>query len=322
MEFNAHSLLSRVRTHSRLSREIDGLAQKWTQEDVDRTAQRWTPRKLHATFVKHGCAIVRQAIEHSILNRTFDAVRAAYAKTDDIHVHSDAIKNESDGVLSGYELVDTPLLQRFLSIVYAGQSWHRYRVSARRISGVDENTSWQKPLDLHLDAEFHAFNFTTNFWIPFHECGIDCPSMQLVPVDYLTTRVYSGFTGEPLIQGEQWNKGHFNREAFKIDRVSARFGSRCFLRPVLRPGDLIISSNWILHGSYRTPAMRKGRSSVEVRFIGDKLDPSPRPPSILERLGCALGLGSQRDVKRKPRVRRRGLDQPFKAALYGSFSHR
>jgi hypothetical protein len=35
---------------------------------------------------------------------------------------------------------------------------------------------------------------------------------------------------------------------------------------------VIIASNWIIHGSYRTPDMTKGRTSAELRFIGSHLD--------------------------------------------------
>ena len=161
----------------------------------------------------------------------------------------------------------------------------RYNVATRRISGIEEDTTWQKPLDLHLDAEFHSFAFTTNFWIPFHECGVECPTMQLVPLDHLKTREYSGYTGTKLGEG-QWHKGFFSREALEIDRVVDTFGRNCFLRPILRPGDLIVSSNWILHGSYRTQDMKKGRTSVEVRFIGTNqtLD-MPHRNALLSRLG-------------------------------------
>jgi hypothetical protein len=34
----------------------------------------------------------------------------------------------------------------------------------------------------------------------------------------------------------------------------------------VKPGDVIVSSNWIIHGSYRSPEMKKGRTSAEVRY--------------------------------------------------------
>jgi len=125
-----------------------------------------------------------------------------------------------------------------------------------------------------------------------------------------------------LIQGEQWNRGYFNREAFEIDSVIARFGSRCFLRPVLRPGDLIISSNWILHGSYRTAAMRKGRSSVEVRFIGDKRDPGPSiagckftPYDLIPKVRPRRARSAK--LAARLRAGRRILLQPLLSLLFG-----
>ena len=59
---------------------------------------------------------------------------------------------------------------------------------------------------------------------------------------------------------------------FDVNAVTSEFGPERFFHPVMRPGDVIIASNWIIHSSYRTPEMKKGRKSVEVRFIGDDID--------------------------------------------------
>ena len=38
--------------------------------------------------------------------------------------------------------------------------------------------------------------------------------------------------------------------------------------PLMKPGDVVVASNWVVHGSYRMPGMAKGRASMELRFIG------------------------------------------------------
>jgi hypothetical protein len=258
---------------------------------IDRRADQWNPESLHRAFLMHGCAVVRGAVPKIVLDQIGAAVDLAYAKTDDIHVYDKDIDAITNGRYSGFELAGSNLLQDFLDRVYEGQSWSRAHVTARRISGADLNRDWQRPLDLHLDSQFHDLRFTTNFWVPFHDCGIDAPSLQVVPIDYQTTRAYSGFTGHRLRDGEPHHFGLFNLEKLKTEAVEREFGHDCYFRPVMRPGDVIISSNWVIHGSYRTPNMKRGRTSAEVRFIGSMNDIYPaKPPGFLSRLGAMLGV--------------------------------
>jgi hypothetical protein len=56
----------------------------------------------------------------------------------------------------------------------------------------------------------------------------------------------------------------------------------------MRTGDLIVASNWLIHGSYRTPQMSQGRVSVELRFIGTDLDIAPHLPPFLKRIAYAV----------------------------------
>jgi hypothetical protein len=119
---------------------------------------------------------------------------------------------------------------------------------------------------------------------------MDAPAVQFVPLDYRRTRQYSGYTGLPLREGEQWNGGYFPKGVLDPAAVQREFGRECFLRPVMSPGDAIIASNWIIHSSYRTPTMKKGRTSVEVRFIGSQLDIKPAPEKTLRsRIAAAFG---------------------------------
>ena len=57
---------------------------------------------------------------------------------------------------------------------------------------------------------------------------------------------------------------------------------------MLKAGDLIVASNWLIHGSYRTPDMHKGRTSIELRFIGTDLDIAPHLAPLTKRFACAV----------------------------------
>ena len=252
---------------------------------IDRSAEQWSPEQLHETFLTHGCAVIRQAIPSPMLEKVRLAVAHAYEQNSDpLHVYDPEIAEASRGELTGFETVDTPLLQEFLRLAFRNQAYRRHSVSARRISASESKTAWQKPLQLHLDCQVHAFQFTVNFWIPFQSCGVDAPALKLLPVDHRTTRAYSGFTGERMREGENWNEGYFPLGKFTPEAVTHAFGHDAFIHPVMNPGDAIVSSNWLIHSSHATPEMQDGRSSIEVRFIGSKLDPAkPRLWSRLKR---------------------------------------
>jgi hypothetical protein len=177
--------------------------------ELDKSAAEWTVAGLHRTFLDHGCAVVRDVIPIARLAATRDAISAAYEKTADPHVHDPDIRSISGGKLSGFELVDLPLLKGFLGRIFRGRYWKEHSVSARRVQGTELDQQWQRPLDLHLDCQVHSFLFTVNFWIPFDECGVHAPSVQLVPISYKETRAYAGYTGTQLRSDGQWNEGYF-----------------------------------------------------------------------------------------------------------------
>jgi hypothetical protein len=121
-----------------------------------------------------------------------------------------------------------------------------------------------------------------NFWVPFDECGIDAPCLQVVPINYRDTRRYSGFSRKPVFERKDDGLGNwafFPQEYYEPEKLQDDFGPDCLFRPVMHPGDVIVASNWLIHGSYQTPAMSRGRSSMELRFIGRCPDIAVRPDS-------------------------------------------
>ena len=242
---------------------------------IDRELSEWTPDNLRRAFLRYGCAIVRRAAPSGLLDQVRGAIDEAYKHTTDVHVYDRDIKVITERALTGYEIVGDPKLKRFLDLVYSGQWYLRKNATARRIEGTDRDQGWQEPLPLHLDAQIHRFQFTVNFWVPLQDCGIDAPTLQFVPLDYIRTRDYSGFTGRPLRSKEDFHLAYFSKDAFELDSIHAAFGENCLLRPAMKAGDLVIASNWFIHGSYRTPAMTKGRTSIELRFLGTDLDIAP-----------------------------------------------
>jgi len=238
-------------------------------EALDRSAAAWDAGSLHQAFSSHGCAVVRGAIDKSILSDVKSGIETAYARATDVHVTEHDLLQATDGRRSGFELIESsPMLRSFLDRVYGRWGWTRYFVVGRRIQGVERDKDWQPPLALHVDSQFHTFRFTVNFWVPFDDCGVDAPSLQLVPLNARETKRYSGFTRWRKRRGELGNLGYFQPGVFDVAAVTEAFGDNCFFRPAMSPGDVIISSNWIVHGSYQTREMRRGRTSAEIRFFG------------------------------------------------------
>lgn len=243
------------------------------RDSLDRDASAWTPDTLHQAFLANGCAVVRQVVAPALLTDIRAAVERAYVGNSDVHIYDRHIQEHSAGRLSGFEVANNPLLKGFLDRVYAGQRYWPYSVTGRRIQGVGQNIQWQEPLDLHIDAQFHRPQFTVNFWVPLQDCGTDCPTLQVVPVDYRQTRQYVGYEGRPLAT-----------DPIDLNAVRDTFGPDCLLRPAMKIGDVVVASNWVIHGSYRGPAMTQGRVSIEVRFISRNIEIAPHLPPLARRL--------------------------------------
>lgn len=238
--------------------------------DIDRDVAAWTPESLRAAYIRHGCAVVRGAIDRDMIERLREVTSAIYARTNDVHVYEPQIVEATQGRVSAFDLIGNPTLKRFLDLVFAGQRYGRESAAARRIMGGKRQQDWQPPLALHVDSFFHEFWFTVNFWVPFDECGIDAPGLQLLPINYRDTRRYAGFSRKPVhpFRDGTENSQYFPSDALSIDRLRQDFGDDCLFRPAMKPGDVIVASNWIVHGSYQTTEMARGRSSIEIRFIG------------------------------------------------------
>jgi hypothetical protein len=246
---------------------------------IDRDITAWTPESLRAAFIQHGCAVVRGAIDLETIARLRAITSELYTRTTDVHVFEPAIAEATQGRVSGFDLISNPLLVRFLDRVFAGQRYQRESAAARRVSGRKYQIGWQPPLSLHVDSFFHEFWFTVNFWVPFDECGVTAPGLQLLPIDYRQTRRYAGFSRKPIYQFREGaeNSRYFPADTLIPDRIREDFGEGCLFRPEMKPGDVVIASNWIIHGSYQTSTMEKGRSNMEVRFIGTCPDIAVKP---------------------------------------------
>jgi len=78
------------------------------------------------------------------------------------------------------------------------------------------------------------------------------------------------FTGHPLRPGERLNFHYFPLDCPSPSKH--RFGRGCLLHPRINAGDVMLLWNWIIHGTYPTGPMKRGRMNAELRFIGECID--------------------------------------------------
>jgi len=128
----------------------------------------------------------------------------------------------------------------------------------------------------HQDGSYHSRDprqhdsLTT--WLPFLDCGVDAPALQLVPhrLDEIL----------PLPEGKQMPYLFCDEE-----EVLQRFGARLWA-PVMRAGDVLLFDGFTVHRSYITAGMVRERNNADLRVF-----PKSRPPDLgRNAFGWALDL--------------------------------
>jgi len=141
------------------------------------------------------------------------------------------------------------------------------RVDAEAIDADGDGDGYQQPLPPHLDAFFHRFDWTLNFWVPFRACGWDAPSLGVVRAPVEEAQAYTGYDGRRRRRGsaEGWNFANFANPNFAVDDLRGAFGERVWT-PEYALGDAMLLSNWTLHFTHSAPEMTERRGNVELRF--------------------------------------------------------
>lgn len=211
---------------------------------LDQSFADWTPKDLRQTFLLHGCAMLRQAIPAEVLASYKRLISLGHAaRQQPLHLHDPDILELTGGRVSLFGMLADPKFEATLDAIFRGQPYGAMDATTRRIAGLGANESWQSPLKLHLDAQFHGMTFTVNFWIPLEDTGEDCPGLQLVPADYVRTWIQSRYTPDLQRQGSEFFKGHFPESFDDVAAIEAHFGKNCYWRPKINLGDVVLSSS-------------------------------------------------------------------------------
>jgi|SRR5579864_9532949 len=239
------------------------------------------PLDIVTQFFRDGHVVLRNFIDPAVLSGFRETLDAAHDKVKFFHVFNHQLielgLSDFHRYLFGerhYELLKE-LFGSFEYVVHPA-------TGSRRVDSVDSAGSqaqWQAPLGPHLDAFFHGFEFTVNFWVPLQPCGVDAPGLGVVRANLEEIVAFTGYDGNPAVCGDSgvWNSANFhpmmdamNRKVPQaIEYFHTTLADR-IVTPSYALGDALMLSNWTLHFTHATPEMSVvRRENVELRFRCD-----------------------------------------------------
>lgn len=103
-------------------------------------------------------------------------------------------------------------------------------------------------------------------WSPLNACGTVAPGLGVIPAprDAVLGYLRHCFPDKdipPWCSTTEW------ASAFEAGKLRAAFGEP--VSPVMRPGDVVVFTNWTLHGSDRRPGMTGSRAAIVQRWTGE-----------------------------------------------------
>ena len=114
-----------------------------------------------------------------------------------------------------------------------------------------------------------------NFWTPLASCGYGTPRPGLQAVisslsDLVAYTEYreTGHAGATYAPGQHFHK--FIDARFTPDALAAHFPRESFAAPHFEVGDVLVLTNFTLHGTYCATGMTEPRASLEIRLDGKK----------------------------------------------------
>lgn len=112
-----------------------------------------------------------------------------------------------------------------------------------------------------------------NCWVPLVACGIDIPSLEVLPIGLKEALPV------PDQPSENVHKMYKNI-AIPEEQIFEQFPRDLFWQPVMEPGDILLMDHHVVHRTHITPAMSQERFSMEIRLV-----PSTQIPPELQAMG-------------------------------------
>jgi Phytanoyl-CoA dioxygenase (PhyH) len=253
---------------------------------------RTSPVRLHEALERNGAALIRGAVAPDVVRAYLDALNEIYALYEARDPRFNRCNpNEVPGVAKGD--VTAGILERIagLSIekYFASRGLCRFlrlclperRPTLQTLMTVSSVPGKAIPgLQLHTDGIIQG---TTKavlvMWSPLHSCGVDAPGLRVVPAGRRAVRDYlrRTFPDRPIpgwCSSTEWA----STGAFDEDRLIQAFGPPWV--PEMQAGDVMVFTNWTIHGSQFGPELTKPRSAIIQRWMAEDWG---RGPGVFDR---------------------------------------
>ncbi len=115
----------------------------------------------------------------------------------------------------------------------------------------------------HQDGHFLDPNWKfLHCWSPLMACGIDAPSLELIPAGLKAIR--------PSLHKVDKGQHYYDNRDLDLElEILPFFPEQSFWPQILAPGDALFYDSYCLHRTYVTPTMTEPRYNLEMRFLPD-----------------------------------------------------
>jgi hypothetical protein len=130
-----------------------------------------------------------------------------------------------------------------------------------------------EPVPFHQDSAVMRMHdaWILNFWIPMDACGVDAPSIEMIPLNLGGVIDYGN---------DPTDTGLYSHLSIAEKALAEIFNLSGMWRPTFEPGDVLVLGSRTIHRTHRTPAMNRMRMDHEVRFCRAADVPADRTDSI------------------------------------------
>lgn len=219
------------------------------------------PDTIVADLHRDGFSVVRGCFDRARLANLAAAVDELYAiYPDRYHVEPPQIRAAGKPPLHShvFEPAHFDVVRAFL-----GESVVSGSTTTRRIGPRDQ--THMPALAAHVDAFFHAFALTVNFWTPLQACGDGVvPGLSVWRTPLAEAKALVGFNPDAPPIGS-WNFSRFSDRWYRVAHGFEEWEPENRVSPRFEVGDACVMTNWTIHATGPGDASAR-RSNVELRF--------------------------------------------------------
>ncbi len=241
-------------------------------EFPDREVHRENLQDIVSNLEVHGCSLLRGVAPSERIERYLAALDSIYTRHDkspndfkgreDNVAQGDVFRKTFDS-FSGMKfdkLFDHPKLTEVANCILG-----RLRsVTNGNFLSVSGEGKAIAGIGLHTDGIIQGTkSLVLCFWMPLHPCGVDAAGLSLIPAskDKVIRYLRKNFPGKEI---PGWSSSTEWAKAFELASLRKEFGN--VWNPVMNPGDVMVFTNWTIHGSNFTSQMQKRRSAGVLRL--------------------------------------------------------